>query len=581
LSGYFSRASRARSGGILIFVLAVLLALPTPVSPAVAENDSLYGNYLAGRFAVSQRDNAAAAEFYRDAMRKDPTDPSILERAFVLELATANMEGAERLAAQLVQLEPGHRLARLTLGVEDLRGRQYASARRHFSEDGGNGPIADLTQAMMTAWSHQGAGDLAAALASLKTLDSAEWMGIYRVFNSALVADLSGDMKTAGEFYAEAYRLDNSVLRVAESYARFLARTGKPEEALTVLDAYEKVSEDHPHITAVRADIAAGRVPDPIVKNTAGGAAESLYEIGALLAREGGEDHAVVYLQLALYLNPRATMAILTLADVYERQQNHALAAEAYSLTPETSPLYRSAQIQRAHNLNALDRLEDAQAILNGLIEKKPDDIGAMRALGDILRGREQFEEAAAFYTKAITALGAVTEADWALFYYRGICFERTKRWDQAEVDFKRALELKPDQPFVLNYLGYSWIDQGQNLDQAMDMIRKAVELRPDDGYIVDSLGWAYYRLGDYESATRELERAVELRPEDPVINDHLGDAYWHAGRKLEARFQWSHARDLEPEPDDLVKIEEKLKAGLPDESTDRSAAGTGQKNGG
>src|SRR5690606_33991930 len=143
----------------------------------------------------------------------------------------------------------------------------------------------------------------------------------------------------------------------------------------------------------------------------------------------------------------------------------------------------------------------------------------------------------------------------WTLFYFRGIAYERAKQWDKAEADLLQALALFPEQPHVLNYLGYSWVDQGMHLDEAMDMIARAVELRPNDGYIVDSLGWAHYRLGNYEEAVRELERAVELRPEDPVINDHLGDAYWKVGRRLEARFQWAHARDLDPEPDALEEI--------------------------
>jgi Flp pilus assembly protein TadD len=153
------------------------------------------------------------------------------------------------------------------------------------------------------------------------------------------------------------------------------------------------------------------------------------------------------------------------------------------------------------------------------------------------------------------------------IYYFRGICFERAKQWPKAEADLKKSLELFPDQPHVLNYLGYSWIDQGVNLDEGMRMIKRAVEQRADDGYIVDSLGWAYYRLGNMDEAVKHLERAIELKPEDPTINDHLGDAYWRVGRELEARFQWSHARDLKPEPEDLIKIEQKLKSGFPDDT--------------
>jgi len=469
------------------------------------------------------------------------------------------------------------------LGVDALRAHNYADARRYFGDDGSKGPITDLTNALMRGWADEGAGDLKAALETVKGLEGGDWLTVYRAYNSALLSDVAGDEKAADKYFSEAYKLDGSVLRVAESYARFLARTGKRDEALKVLAAYDKVSKDHPNVVALRAEIEAGGKPKPIVDSASAGAAESLYQIGGLLARQGGEDVAIIYLQLALYLRPNATMALLTLADVYERQNSYDLAAQAYGRVLASSPLHRSAQIQRAHNLDQMGQVEEAKAALEDLIKAQPTDTDAIRALGDILRSHDKFAEAAKLYTKAIDLLKPIGEDNWSLLYYRGICYERTKRWPLAEADFLHALDLKPEQPFVLNYLGYSWVDQGRNLKKAMTMIRKAVELRSDDGYIVDSLGWAHYRLGEYDAAVRELERAVELKPGDSVINDHLGDAYWRAGRKLEARFQWSHARDLKPEPDELVKILEKLKHGLPPLEADvvMAAADGGQLNDG
>ena len=235
---------------------------------------------------------------------------------------------------------------------------------------------------------------------------------------------------------------------------------------------------------------------------------------------------------------------------------------------PLNSPLQRNAQIQLALNLDSLDRTDEAKASLEKLIAANPGDLEAIMALGNVLRGRKQFAECADIYSKGIDTIAKPEKSNWVIYYFRGICFERAKQWPKAEADLKRSLDLFPDQPHVLNYLGYSWIDQGINLDEGMRMIKRAVEQRADDGYIVDSLGWAYYRLGNMDEAVKQLERAVELKPEDPTINDHLGDAYWRVGRVLEARFQWSHARDLKPEPDDLAKIEAKLKVrALPDDA--------------
>jgi tetratricopeptide (TPR) repeat protein len=248
---------------------------------------------------------------------------------------------------------------------------------------------------------------------------------------------------------------------------------------------------------------------------------------------------------------------------------------------PASSPLKRNAQIQLATDLDAADRSDEAIKILKGVTSDDPKDLEAIMALGNVERGRKKFADCAETYSKGIDALPDATDkSNTVYYYYRGICEERSKQWPKAEADMKKALELQPDQPHVLNYLGYSWIDQGTNLDEGMKMIKRAVDQRPDDGYIVDSLGWAYFRIGNYEEAVKNLERAIDLKPEDPTINDHLGDAYWRVGRTLEAKFQWAHARDLKPEPDDLPKIEAKIANGLPDNasSTDTSAASADKK---
>ncbi len=142
----------------------------------------------------------------------------------------------------------------------------------------------------------------------------------------------------------------------------------------------------------------------------------------------------------------------------------------------------------------------------------------------------------------------------------------------KGEPDFQKAIELDPEQGAVLNYLGYSWLDQNMHIPEAFDLIKKAVKLRPNDGYIIDSLGWAYYMQKDYETAVKHLDKAVELRPEDPTLNDHLGDVYWRLGRKLEAKFQWTQALSLNPEPEDAEKIKKKVAEGLPDDSGPRAA---------
>ncbi len=311
------------------------------------------------------------------------------------------------------------------------------------------------------------------------------------------------------------------------------------------------------------------------------GATEVLYGLGAALGRRGGEDLGLIYLQLALYLTPSHSLALLSLGDLYEAMKKPELANKTYERVSPNSPLQRNAQIQLALNLDTLERSDEAKAHLGKLIAGQSRRREAIMALGNILRGRKQFAECADVYSKGIETITKVEKSNWVIFYFRGICYERAKQWPKAEVDLKKSLELYPDQPHVLNYLGYSWIDQGVNLEEGMRMIKRAVEQRADDGYIVDSLGWAYYRLGDMEEAVKHLERAVELKPEDPTINDHLGDAYWKVGRVLEAQFQWAHARDLKPEPEELEKILSKLKSGLPDDTSSKAEADHKKPGGG
>jgi tetratricopeptide (TPR) repeat protein len=360
-----------------------------------------------------------------------------------------------------------------------------------------------------------------------------------------------------------------------------VSRNKSPKEALEIFETFDKALPRYPLIVQSMAQLRRDEKLPPVVPTVQAGAAEALYGLGASLGRRGGEDLGLVYLQLSLYLAPNHALSLLSLADLYESLKKPAMAIKVYERVPLNSPLHRNAAIQMASNLDALNRADEAEKQLEGLIKERPDDLEAVMALGNVLRGHKKFTECVDAYGKGVALVPKPDKANWMLFYFRGICQERSKQWSKAEADLKKALELFPDQPHVLNYLGYSWVDQGINLDEGMEMINKAVQQRPDDGYIVDSLGWAYFRIGNYDEAVKKLERAIELKPEDPTINDHLGDAYWRVGRELEAKFQWAHARDLKPDPEDLPKIEAKLKDGLQEETSSQAKAGKKSGDGG
>ncbi len=538
------------------------------------------GSYLAARHAGQQRDAAAAAAYYREALKRDPKNTDLLDRAFLSLLVDGNIDEAVKFAEREGQADKTDRVSRLVTGVRAIKQKQYAVARRNLAQSI-RGPITDLTATLLTAWSMFGTNDSKGAVAVIDKLTGPEWYAIFKDLHAGMIYDLAGNQKDAGKRFERAYKLDSSALRVVEAYGSWLSRNATQKEALAVFEAFDKVLPRHPLVIESMDKVKAGEKLPMLASSVQAGAAEALYGLGASLGRRGGEDLGLVYLQLSLYLAPSHPLALLSLADLYESLKKPELAIKIYERVPASSPLHRNAAIQMAANLDTLDRADEAQKQLEGLIQQHPDDLEAIMALGNVLRGHKKFAECADAYSKGVAAIPNPEKANWVIFYFRGICYERSKQWPKAEVDLKKASELFPDQPHVLNYLGYSWIDQGINLDEGMAMIKKAVQQRPDDGYIVDSLGWAYFRINNYEEATKQLERAIELKPEDPTINDHLGDAYWRVGRVLEAQFQWAHARDLKPDPEDLPKIEEKLKNGLPDETTSQAKAGKKTGDGG
>ncbi|MGJ4883792.1 MULTISPECIES: tetratricopeptide repeat protein [unclassified Bradyrhizobium] len=531
------------------------------------------GSYLAARHASVERDAASAAAFYRSALRSDPKNNELLDRAFISSVADGDIDEAVKLAERVLTIDKSNRIARLVVGVQDIKQKKYAAAQTNINQSV-RGPITDLVATLLSAWAAAGAGDSKAAVANIDKLTGPEWYPLFKDLHAGMILELAGKEKDAGTRFERAYKLDDSMLRITEAYAHWLSRNKDAAAATAIYEAFDKKLARHPLVQEGLRETKAGRKLPPLVDSAQAGAAEALYGIGATLSRRGGEDLALVYLQLALHLQPNHPLALLSLADLYETVKKPQMAIKVYERVPASSPLKRNAQIQLATDLDSADRSDEAIKILKDVIAQDPKDLEAIMALGNIERGRKKFADCAKTYSLGVDSLPANNDkANSVYYYYRGICLERSKQWPKAEADMRKALELQPDQPHVLNYLGYSWIDQGVNLDEGMKMIKRAVEQRPDDGYIVDSLGWAYFRIGNYEEAVKNLERAIDLKPEDPTINDHLGDAYWKIGRKLEAKFQWAHARDLKPEAEELPKIEAKIQNGLTDDPAPAAAS--------
>ncbi|WP_153768514.1 tetratricopeptide repeat protein [Labrenzia sp. CE80] len=541
---------------------------------------TLSGSYLAGRLAGLENDFSFAAAFFQETLVADPENEMLLERTFILKLANGDIVEAVNYAAELERLGVQNFLARLARGADAVSRAQYGEAITLLAPTGA-GPLAQLSMDISRAWALQGAGQTDDALKVIDELKGPEWFEVFKATHEALISYAAGRNEQALEQIEEAYKQDRGAIRVIDAYARILADNDRKDDALEILAEYDRLLRGHPLLDHTKAEIEAGNPLEPLVATPAAGMSEILYGLGSAIGRDGAEELSTAYLQMALHLDPNAEFAAVALGGLFERMGQPERAIAVLKQVPLDSPLKRDAEIQIGLNYNALEQIDEARDHLGALIAADPSELEAIISLGNVLRTHKMFAEAEEIYTKGLATIPDIGQEHWLLFYFRGICRERLDKWESAEADFRKALELSEDQPLVLNYLGYSLVDQGLKLDEALDMIKKAVELRPTDGYIVDSLGWVFYRLGRYEDAVVQLERAIELRPSDPVINDHLGDAYWKVGRRNEAKFQWNHARDLDPEEGELPKILEKIANGLSDTPATDEAKASETKNGG
>ncbi|MHA1523519.1 MAG: tetratricopeptide repeat protein [Alphaproteobacteria bacterium] len=528
-----------------------------------ASDTSLFGSYLAGRHAIATRDRENAARFFSDSLTQDPENRMLLERTFAYQASSGNIEDALKNVGAVLAAAPRNLGANLLLGLVAFAKGEFATARGYFAKPE-DGPISRLVTGLLTAWAFQGENQHLAALGAVKKVGDQDTARSFQKYNAALLTDLQGDVEAARRAYGVALDLGSDALRAVQAAGRFEERAGGRDRAIEIYQKFLSQLPRHPSILAAMRRVKSGQVPSRLVVDVRSGAAEALYTVGSALTQDNGGDLALVYLHMALYLRPDFPVAQFLVADILDRQRRLEKSNEMYAKIDPNSPLKREARIQMGLNLNDLNRTDEAKVILDEIIAADPSDRSALESTANMLRLRMRYKEAEPYFTRAVKLIKTPVKSDWRIFYSRAITYERLKQWPASEKDFLKALELNPDQPLVLNYLGYSWIDMHVHLDRAMAMVRKAVDQRPNDGYIVDSLGWAYYRIGKFEKAVEELERAAELRADDSVINDHLGDAYWQVGRRLEAKFQWSHALEMKPADDQIALIKAKLENGLP-----------------
>ncbi len=526
-------------------------------------SSSVLGSYLAGRVAKDERDFGRASELFRRALEQDPDNDLLLQHSLSLDVSAGNWGQVYETAQKVLAKNKKHHIARLVIGVEEFRAGKYRQARQQFSQ-AGRSPLSLLVSILSQAWTYKAEGLTELAYKNLSKLDKQSWARFYQLYHKALIADLSGSQKTSTRLFKTLFSQEQRTLRLAMAYSYHEMARGRWNKANSIMQRHLDNAPAHSLSIDLLERIENREKVGLFIETPSQGLAEVFYGIGDALTSEGGVDIGTIYLQLALRLRPDFPVAQMTLAEVYEDSKQYALSNQAYGKIGEDSPLWSSVVVRKAFNLNAAKRVGEAKELLDYLLKVQPNNIAALEAQGNIMRSHKRYKEAVIYLSKAISLIDKPEQADWKYYYSRGVSYERLDNWTLSEKDFLMAMKLNPNQPLVLNYLGYSWVDKGLHLKKAMGLIRRAVQEKPDDGYFVDSLGWANYRLGHYELATKELERAVELLPNDPILNDHLGDAFWRVGRKTEARYQWMQALDLKAEAKNAKKIRVKLVNGLP-----------------
>lgn len=550
--------------GIFAVAAGLMLAV-TPARAALAapKADDGYRDYVLGRHAWSTDRIQDAARYFARVRSIERDDPILLRRTFELALAAGNVPLTLETAREVLKVDPQNSTAVLVLIADDFRQGDHAAAERRL--DGlAAGGIEAVMAPILRAWIAYGRGQGAAALQAINLEGTDGFIRGYRLEHQAYLRLMTGDAAGASAAFAELLATGQGGGRLRWAAAAAAQASGDDAQARRLLMDSETGARDPlPQLAYPRRQLErAGKIASP-VRTPADGAAELFFRAALDLSREEPTPLSLVFARVAAVSRPDFAEAHLLTAEILRQTNEFPAALDALKKVGAGDALALQAGIERAGVLESMGQVEAALTLLRELIETSPALVAPRLAYADILRRQERYVEAAEGYGLVIDRITSPAATDWALYYMRGVCHERARQWALAEADLRRALQLRPDDPNVLNYLGYSLLEQGRDLAEAQALIERAVEKRPGDGFIIDSLGWVHYTAGRYQEAVEQLEAAVADQPGDPTINEHLGDAYWRVGRQIEARFRWRAALDCEPDPDQARRLKDRIEWGL------------------
>ena len=544
-----------------LFLASAAFFLTAALPPQPANSESLAGSYLAASQANFENDYAASALYFTRALAGDPENAGIMQNVVLAYIAIGNAASAVPVAAKMETLGANSQLAQLLLLTDAIKNGKFDDANALFEKGATFSPLLD---GLVRGWIYLGMGNMSDTTAKFDEMAANDAMQVFSDYHQALTLALVGDFEGAEKLLAgrngQAIRIGRGSLI---AHIEILSQLERNDEAITIIEGAMNGSGDLEMLGYIDRLKAGETLAFDVVTTPADGASEVFFTLASVLSGENNDRFGLIYARLAEYLRPSSVDAILIVSDMLSAQNQYDLAIESLNKVPSTDPQFYSAEVARASALQSSDKADAGIEVLRGLTKSHSTIPTVFTALGDALRRESRFPEATEAYNSAIALLPDVQPNHWFLYYARGITHEREDNWDAAEKDFRFALSLSPDQPLVLNYLGYGLVEKGLKMDEAQKMIETAVAKQPNDGYITDSLGWVLYRIGKFSQAVPQLEKAIELMPVDPIINDHLGDAYWQVGRKLEAAFQWRRALSFAPDEKDAVRIRQKLELGL------------------
>ncbi|SDD96274.1 Tetratricopeptide repeat-containing protein [Paracoccus isoporae] len=529
----------------------------------------LVGPYLAARTAAMENDFEAAAEYYLRALAQDPSSSYLNDSALVTLLASGQIDRAFGLIDERIDAGGAgisSRLVELVTRARAAQDEDWEGLLAALDATGPGDPQGPevLLDGMLRGWALLGLGRAADADAAFERVRAIPGTGELVDYNMALAKALVGDFESAAALLESDAPDQNIMSAVVE--AQVLAQIDRRDEALQKLDDVAGIAID-----GVAEDLADRlRQGEPVafdvVQNPRDGVAQVYLTFATLLANDVDPNPlALIHARMASYVAPDMADARLMVAQMLQSVGQFDAAEAQFDKLREQDQMRPTAELVRIDALARADRMGDAEKAALALTAAHPELPEGWIALGDLMRQQEKWAQAVPAYDKAVALIDpADTDALWFPRYARAIALERLGDFPRAEADLRAALAIQPNNAQMLNYLGYSYVDRGENLDEALELIERAVRLSPDDGYILDSLGWALYRLGRYREAVEPQERAVALMSNDSLVNDHLGDIYWQVGRKREAEIQWSRALSFGPETEeDSQRIRAKLQRGL------------------